>query len=161
MKQEGKELLLKDLSSRLPYGVKLLCNGWDSDGGCEFSTVETLIGIDDRFIHTLWRGEKDKHSIKEPLSILDYKPFLRSMSSMTEEEFENLKEYSELKYDQLDLASFQNGAYKILDFYLNEVPSGAVIRVFDWLNKYHFDYRDLIQMGLAIAVTKENNPYEN
>lgn len=33
MTQEDKKLLLKDLSSRLPYGVKLLCNGWDSDGG--------------------------------------------------------------------------------------------------------------------------------
>lgn len=161
MTQEDKKLLLKDLSSRLPYGVKLLCNGWDSDGGCEFSTVETLIGIDDRFIHTLWRNEKDKHSIEEPLSILDYKPYLRSMDSMTEEEFESLKEYSGLKYDQLDLASFQNGAYKCLDFYLSEVPSYVVILVFDWLNKNHFDYRGFIERGLAIKVTKENNPYEN
>ena len=77
------------------------------------------------------------------------------MSSMTEEEFTKLKEYSELKYDQLDLASFQNGDYKCLDFYLNEVPSGIVIRVFDWLNSHHFDYRDLIQMGLAIKAPKD------
>ena len=30
----------------------------------------------------------------------------------------------------------------------------------DWLNKHYFDYRGLIPMGLAIEVTKENNPYE-
>ena len=30
----------------------------------------------------------------------------------------------------------------------------------DWLNKNHFDYRGLIPMDLAIAVTKENNPYK-
>ena len=81
------------------------------------------------------------------------------MSSMTEEEFTKLKEYSGLIYDQLDLTSFQNGAYKCLDFYLNEVPSGAVIRVFDWLNKYHFDYRDLIQMGLALEA--KEGMYDN
>ena len=87
MTQEEKELLLKeDICGRLPYGVKILCKGWDSDHGCEFTTVEDLIGIDDRFIYTLWRGERDKHSIVEPLSITDYKPYLRPMTSMTEEE---------------------------------------------------------------------------
>lgn len=30
----------------------------------------------------------------------------------------------------------------------------------DWLNKNHFDYRDLIPKGLAIEVTEENNPYK-
>ena len=30
----------------------------------------------------------------------------------------------------------------------------------DWLNKNHFDYRDLIEKGLAIEVTEENNPYK-
>jgi hypothetical protein len=30
----------------------------------------------------------------------------------------------------------------------------------DWLNKKMFDYRGLIEKGLAIEVTKENNPYE-
>ena len=30
----------------------------------------------------------------------------------------------------------------------------------DWLNAHHFDYRGLIEKGLAIAVTKENNPYK-
>lgn len=92
MTQEEKDLVLRDLCSRLPYGVKLLVEGWDSDRGCEFNTVETLIGIDDRFIHTIWdkTGDKDKHSIVEPLSILDYKPYLRPMSSMTEEEAKEL-----------------------------------------------------------------------
>lgn len=30
----------------------------------------------------------------------------------------------------------------------------------DWLNAHHFDYRGLIEKGLAIAVTEENNPYK-
>jgi hypothetical protein len=75
---------------------------------------------------------------------------------MTEEEFNKLKEYSGLIYDQLDLASFQDGAYKCLDFYLNEVPADVVIMVFDWLNRNHFDYRNLIVRELALDCTGLN-----
>ena len=140
MTQEDKELLLKDLCARLPYS---LC-------------------VQDEYGEIDYINYNDVHFANYFDSILNgkVKPYLRPMLSMTEEEFTKLKEYSGLKYDQLDLASFQNGTYKCLDFYLSEVPSGAVIRVFDWLNRYHFDYRDLIPMDLVIAVTKENNPYE-
>ena len=131
MTMGDKDLLLRDLCARLPYGVKILYNGWDSDGGCEFSTVETLIGIDDGFIYTLWRGEKDKHSIKEPLSILDYKPFLRPMDSMTEEE-------------KIDYGAFFN--YDGIEY-----PEEYI----DWLNKNMFDYRGLIERGLALEATEE------
>lgn len=132
MTQENKELLFKALCALLPYGIKILHNGWDSDGGCEFSTVETLIGINDRFIYTLWRDERDKHSIVEPLSITDYKPFLRPMSSMTEEE---KKEYCDLQ-DKFLLSS----QYPVTDAYA----------LFDWLDKNMFDYRGLIEKGLAL-----------
>lgn len=127
--QEEKELLLEDLCGRLPYGVKILYKGWDSDHGCEFTTVEDLIGIDDRFIHTLWRGERDKHSIVEPLSIIDYKPYLRPLSSMTDEERE---EYS------LFIGK-KNGHSYFID----------PISQMGWLNKNMFDYRELIPKGLA------------
>jgi len=152
--REDKELLLKDLCGRLPYGV--IVDYKENEFEIPHWKITTIhpdtfdgwIGYDKR----VGAGSE---SGSRPFKIGEVKPYLRSMSSMTKEEFENLKEYSGLKYDQLDLASFQNGAYKILDFYLNEVPSGAVIRVFDWLNKYHFDYRDLIQMGLAIEAPKD------
>ena len=140
MIQENKELLLRDLCARLPYS---LC-------------------VQDEYGEIDYINYNDVHFANYFDSILNgkVKPYLRPMSSMTEEEFTKLKEYSGLKYDQLDLASFQNGTYKCLDFYLSEVPSGVVIRVFDWLNRYYFDYRDLIPMDLGIAVTKENNPYK-
>ena len=137
MTQKEKQLLLQDLAARLPYEIILLSSN-------EKITYQT-----------------DGNTAAELLVEEGWKPYLRPMSSMTEEEFEKLKEYSGLKYEQLDLASYQNGTYKCLDFYLSEVPSYVVILVFDWLNKYHFDYRGLIERGLAIEVTKENNPYEN
>ena len=146
MTQEDKELLIKDLCARLPYGVKIELTWWVMDEGTCMSTT-----LEPDHIEQIRNDE---------LGDAEIKSYLRPMSSMTEEEFTKLKEYSGLKYDQLDLVSFQNGTYKCLNFYLSEVPSGAVIRVFDWLNKYHFDYRNLIQLDLAIAVTKENNPYK-
>ena len=145
MKKEDKALLLKDLCSRFPYGVKIELTWWVMD--------------EVTYINTVLEPDHVDQLINDEYGDTEIKPYLRPMSSMTEEEFTKLKEYSGLIYDQLDLASFQNGTYKILDFYLSGVPSCTVIRVFDWLNKDHFDYRDLIQMGLAIAVTKENNPY--
>lgn len=150
MKQEDKQLLLKNLCARLPYGVKIICYSWDSDRGCEFSTVETLIGIDDRFIYTLWRGEKDEHSIMDPLSIVDYKPYLRPMSSMTEEE----KKYVKNRWCYEDWY----GIHDFLNHY--QIDASDVFDFVDWLNENMFDYRGLIEKGLAIAVTDENNPYK-
>lgn len=144
--ENSKQLLLKDLTARLPYGVKIELTWWVMGEGTCINTA-----LEPDHIEQLLNDEDGDTEIK---------PYLRPMSSMTEEEFNKLKEYSGLKYDQLDLASFQNGTYKCLDFYLSEVPSAIVIKVFDWLNRYHFDYRDLIPMDLAIAVTKENNPYK-
>lgn len=133
MTQEEKDILIADLCGRLPYGLIIKCN----DGFRQSKEKLVSIDVGNGLINYDWL-------------LTNIKPYLRPLSSMTEEEFTKLKEYSGLIYDQLDLTSFQNGVYKCLDFYLNEVPSGAVIRVFDWLNKYHFDYRDLIQMGLAL-----------
>ena len=147
MTQEEKELLLKDLCGRLPYGIKIELTWWVMDEGTCINTT-----LEPDHIEQLLNDEDGD---------TEFKPYLRPMSSMTEEEFAKLKEYSGLVYNQLDLASFQNGTYKCLDFYLNEVPSYVVILVFDWLNKNHFDYRGLIEKGLAIEVTKENNPYGN
>ena len=160
MKQEDKELLLKDLSARLPY--KPFAQ-WHHKVLNEFRDVKIMKistygkNIDDYYINVLCQPEP---GVDYEASIVDIKPYLCPISSMTEEEFEKLKTYSGLKYEQLDLASYQNGAYKCLDFYLSEVPSYVVILVFDWLNSHHFDYRGLIERGLAIAVTEQNNPYK-
>ena len=147
MTQENKELLLKDICARLPYGIK-----------CEYHNLRYggVFKVTDIRYNGYIEGVIDNKRCWAVFDTFALKPYLFPMSSMTEEEFTKLKEYSGLKYDQLDLVSFQNGTYKCLNFYLSEVPSGAVIRVFDWLNTYHFDYRDLIQMGLAIDATNLN-----
>ena len=143
MSENDKELLLKDLSTRLPYGVMVKT---------PYNNAE-LIGINGIVRRKGYTKETEYIDVitdKQTYPIRYVTPYLRPLSSMTEEEFESLKEYSGLKYSQLDLASYQNGTYKCLDFYLSEVPSYVVILVFDWLNAHHFDYRGLTPIGLAI-----------
>ena len=139
---EEKDLLLKDICGRLPYGVRV----W--------------------YKYETWISKKFATSIRladEKIALSSkFNKYLRPLSSMTEEEYNELKEYSGLIYNhQLHLASFQNGAYKCLDFYLNEAPSCAVIRVFDWLNRKMFDYRGLIEKGLALETPEGMYEHES
>jgi hypothetical protein len=141
MTQEDKLLLLQDLCARLPYGIKILHTGWDYDSDTDFDTVETLIGIDDRFIYVVWdkTGDREKHC----LSVSNWKPYLRPMSSMTEEE----------RIESLDFAWKDD--YGRLASYDENIP-----KYIDWLNAHHFDYRGLIEKGLAIEINESNNPYK-
>lgn len=153
MDTKNKELLLKDLNARLPYGVKIELTWWDmGEGTCINTTLEP------DHIEQLLNDEDGDTEIK---------PYLRPMSSMTDEEKEELSILHGIK----DILSI-----KITDEYIDfEVDDGcggigikpiwyddiiSSIEIFDWLNKNHFDYRGLIPMGLTIAVTKENNPYK-
>ena len=112
MTPEERQLLLKDLSARLPYNVVIRCTDSDTDYKC-FLTTDILIELQNNTMY------------------FDYKPYLRPMSSMTEEE---RKQYHEMltKYDVSCFVSRLGG------------------KVFDWLNINHFDYRGLIPMGLAL-----------
>lgn len=123
--QKEKELLLRDLCARLPYGVKV-----------------QIIKNNQLGTYTLYPSDIDsfKHNFQ------DIKPYLRPMSSMTEEEKKELR----LLKDSFDFNCYTAGYY---NFQVN-------LAVADWLLKNHFDYRGLIPMGLAIEVTEENNPYE-
>ena len=145
MTQEDKELLLKDLCARLPYGVKMNHIADDEH------SPKTLIGVAKDMITLEGLGGY------ECVDVEDYKPYLFPLSSMTEEQFVELKVFADLIYesDTLELVEW-NDNYKTLEFWLEEVPSYCVIKVFDWLNKNHFDYRGLIEKGLAIDVTGLN-----
>ena len=136
MTQEDKELLLKDLCSRLPYGVNILHEGWNFEWDDELSTVEKVVGIDEDFIYTkvinTHNGEEYRDD-KWPIDTFDDKLFLRPMSSMTDE---------------------QKSQY---NFYLTRIVFAYdASLLIDWLNKNHFDYRNLINKNLAIDCTNLN-----
>ena len=142
MKQEDKELLLKDLCARLPYEVKV---------NNEIQGDFKIYGICENFVF----GRNEVCHID--FDIEKIKPYLFPLSSMTEKQFAELKVFADLIYesDTLELVEW-NDNYKTLEFWLEEVPSYCVIKVFDWLNKNHFDYRGLIEKGLAIDATGLN-----
>ena len=179
MTQEYEELLLKDLCARLPYGVIGKCEidaSYDTSFDTIFQTHKfdaVVYGLteDSLFVTPLIEDEDEQSFANEEVAngidILDFKPYLRPMSSMTEEEAKELSilcditgvlsikitdEYIDFEVDD----GFSSIETKII--WYNDIISS--IEIFDWLNKNHFDYRGLIPMGLAIAVTKENNPYK-
>ena len=87
MTQEDKELLLKDLSARLPYGIKVKTKYYDG--------VLELISID---VNGNIYVVRDKEYPIEAY-VEDTKPYLFPMSSMTEEqkdEFDSLYTYDAL-----------------------------------------------------------------
>lgn len=127
MTQEEKELLIKDLCARLLYGVECEIRRRE---GCTpvlldkltYGTIRGILGFD-------WYVQ----------------PYLRPMSSMTEEEQKALKE-EQLKDERLFaecLTKCKNG---------DDSMRGKIIPHFaaDWCDKKHFDYRGLIPLGLAL-----------
>ena len=131
MTQEDKNLLLKDLCARLPYGVKVQHQHQDY-----LNEVQTIEHISRQY------GEIETESVLGFVD--DFKPYLRPMSSMTEEEWAD--------YQKIRMIDWVNG-----DINGTFINTGLIV---DWLNKNHFDYRGLIPKDLAIEVTKENNPYK-
>ena len=129
MTQEDKDLLIKDLCCRLQHGV--VCSIYREDDFKIGWRDEKLTGyFFDDFSYEFYFGES-------PITvdnILKIKPYLRSMSSMTEEE---LAEW------QFELDMDINGYC---------IPSYPAL---DWLNEHRFDYRGLIEKGLALEAPED------
>ena len=142
--ERDKELLLKDLCARLPYGVR--CKYYNVYENCY--EEGTVLGF-----------ERKEYIVIDGrcANVEEVKPYLFPLSSMTEEQLIELKTFTDLRYEHntLELVEW-NDNYKTLEFWLEEIPSYCVIEVFDWLNKNHFDYRGLIERGLAIDATGLN-----
>ena len=130
MNQEDRELLLKDLCARLPYGV--FCNM-----GLEYPLPLQRIFVD-RLDGILLDFYEDGEDYQVYLS--EVKPYLRPMSSMILEE---KKEFNKVVYDSMNI---------------DNIP--ASVYVADWLYSKHLDVHGLIPKGLALEVTPDNNPYK-
>ena len=129
MKQEEKDLLLKDLCARVPYGVKVK---FKTNGIIE--NKENFIYNEDGEYEYITNGKSyltlDIIEMLSNNSIEEIKPYLFPLSSMTEEQKE--------------------------DMIKSSCGIGSDKNVFDWYNKNHFDYRGLIPMGLANDATGLN-----
>lgn len=132
MTQEEKELLLRDLCGRYPYSVKVNVNG-------EIQTFDSLCDDDGYYFQFL-----QSDGITEGVNIENIKPYLRPMSSMTEEEYNKY----ELTFDNVVVYSGHNN---------NNIHSEhrPTYETFDYLDSIHVDYRGLIEKGLALEAPKD------
>ncbi len=122
MTQEDKELLLKDLCARLPYVIIHTWYNKPLDIKCT--------GID-LYTNTINLDIPDDDDAK--VYIYNCKPYLRPMSSMTNDEKETYESFI------IGIATDEIGAWELTD----------------WLNKNKFDYRSLIPMGLALEAPED------
>ena len=151
MTQENKDLLLKDLCARTPYevvGKYEIDASYDTSFDTKFQTHKfdaVLYGIkEDLLFVTPVIDDIDEQNfaneeVVDGIDILDFTPYLFPLSVMTEEQ--------EIEYD----ATFTTIIYED-----GRKDSAMTYRSFDWLNKNHFDYRGLIEKGLAIDATNLN-----
>ena len=130
MTQKDKDLLLRDLSAGLPYGfiVHRYCDN-----------VDIKINTIDDFSHFLEYSEGE-----------DFKPYLRPMSSMTEEEKRDFPfpYYFEWIDSNFSLLCSNDEVCASIGF-------SEMYEIMDWLNAHYFDYRGLIPMGLALEAPEE------
>ena len=117
MTQEDKDLLVKDIFGRIPYGVK-----------CSYLDIEFNDNTYGNLESFEYDDDKDVIFVIDGIGIYSehVKPYLFPMSSMTDS---------------------QKTEWDYIDYYADHHEA------VDWLNKNHFDYRGLIEMGLAIDAT--------
>ena len=131
MTQEQKDILLKDLSARLPYKVKVQDTYYKS---LEPNPI-WLIDL---------HAQKVRLFADEGYQNIEYiKPYLFPLSSMTEEQKEKA------------LSLLRNCDYYLIDGVIKWLDN-CPIEFFDWCNENHFDYRGIIPMGLALDATDKN-----
>ena len=144
MTQEDKELLLKDLCARLPYHPRVKV--WLKDGTTEEGTLDLEHNYGDVLRDAFYYNK-----------IVKIKPYLFPLSSMTEEQAKEIQEI----IGNPDYACIIRKTYGLelwLD-YIDTDPTiwlNTIFEVQDYLNKNHFDYRGLIEKGLAIDATNLN-----
>lgn len=133
MEQENENLLFRNLSSRFSYGVKVAYTTLPDDMPKVWDVIGLpAVGLVDIVVPGKYRFAA--------VPVEEIKPYLRPLSSMTEEE-------EKYVLDTWGIEKFCNGIDLLWDNYLSFGDSADFV---DWLNANHFDYRGLIEKGLAL-----------
>ena len=114
MTQENKQLLLKDLCARLPYGVKIL------------DIPANVVG-DLFLVSTTDTVEYKANDGTGSQTLYNIKPYLRPMSSMAKEEFNEYMQFIKHSWEGIDKEED--------DYYVKVNDRDAYI---DWLNSHHW-----------------------
>lgn len=136
MTQEDKKLLLKDLCARLPYGVKI-----NENVQGDF----TVIGLTKERVFTTCEVEGSHNDF--PIECI--KLYLFPLSSITKEQYE---EFIIISGWDGNIENIRRGKFSCIGY----IGLDYIYDTIDWYNKNHFDYRGLIEKGLAIDATGLN-----
>ena len=128
MTQEDKELLLKELCARLPYGVKC------------YDEAQKETGI---FKHFEYEGFGRIHTGRGVRFIENIKPYLFPLSSMTDEQKEEYH-YIVNYISPDDTENWAEGEF----VYVNQIE-----QLLHFYHINHLDWRGLIEKGLALDAT--------
>ena len=150
MKQENKELLLRDLCARLPYGVRgeriwtAPVSGSPEKGIYVFDTFD---------INVLTTGYYDcgEYGFRE-VKNYSFKPYLFPLSSMTEEQKIKCFEGTDIELDE----NSEIWSKISSDTYTTITNMNNWLKVINWLLKNHFDIYGIVPKGLAIDCTNLN-----
>ena len=142
MTQEDKQLLLKDLSARLPYGVKCIVTKSRTEEGQKGDVGKigwvSLEGVD-------CIGDREPFFSE----FGNFKPYLIPLSSMTEDQY---IEFIIASGWNCEITDIRRGKFPCISY----IGLDCIYNTIDWFNKNHFDYRGLIEKGLAIDATGLN-----
>ena len=131
MTQEKKDLLIKDLCGRLPYGIKIMIDDkylTEDMIKSGYDKIQELYGI-------TYEGNVELLNMDYHMPVESIKPYLFPMSSMTEEQ--------DKEYALLQTSAGNEG-------FLYPWNCANMVK---WLIENHFDYNGLIPMGLAKDAT--------
>jgi hypothetical protein len=137
MEKNLKELQLKDLCGRLPYGVKV-----------KVTEVPTQFSKDEVLTYNRM------YSLSEPEEYITVKSYLRPLSSMTEKEKDELLDLCDMYDPYHDTDPYDDWGIQMFTQHVHSDTAKYIAKnlgaVMDWLNAHHFDYNGLISIGLAL-----------
>lgn len=151
MNEDQMNLLEKDLHARLPYGIKGIASvkKFVKSSDTEWFYTEKKVDVEAELVAIKYNDsillEYDSDDLLDNYTLKDFKPYLRPMSSMTNEELKELRDIFN------GVVDFNEWGLDILDSDYHGFSYLEVCAIIDWLNTHHFDYRGLIEKGLALV----------
>lgn len=151
MNEGQMNLLEKDLHARLPYGIKGIASvkKFVKSSDTEWVFTEKEADVEAELVAIKYNDsillEYESYDDFDHYSLKDFKPYFRPMSSMTNEELKELRDIFN------GVVDFNEWGLNILDSDYNAISYLEICAIIDWLNAHHFDYRGLIEKGLALV----------
>ena len=147
MTQEQKELLLKDLCARLPYGVKAYVKNWSKLDRKWYEGVYTVESIHPSLNNILVYSERFSVEVIVGYDDYEIKPYLFPMSSMTKKQKDYIRNRFCYEWESDE---------EVSDLWKHKLEFGDALEFIQWCYENHLDINSFIPKGLATDATGKN-----